>query len=525
MKPTTGTGKYEKLLASCRNLEPVATAVAHPCEKTALEGAVDAAEAGLIRPILVGPADKIRDIARQNAIPLDQIRIVDAPHSHASAAKAVELVRQGEAEILMKGSLHTDELLGAVVARETGLAHRAPHQPCVHHGRADLSQGAHRHRRRRSTSHRPWKTKSTSARTPSTSRFRLASKSPKVAILAAVETVTFEDAGDAGCGRPLQDGRTGTNQRRYSRRAAGVRQRHQHSEAARDQRNSFGSRRRSGHPPRPGSRIRQHSRQAAQLSCQCGQRGSGPRRAGAGHSDQPGRQRAIADRELRGGDVGSAQAQRQASHEGARDSHGRLCACSQRRLIEPEVLRLSATGSSRVAAGSARTNRRDRHVPRDCLPRTMPERASATRCWAASPMAATAFDALAGVAPIELRGRRGVLGVGHRVVHGGARLHVPTVVTPEVLADLRELVPLAPLHQPYNLAAIDAVLGAAARRAAGRLLRHELSSRPAGRCRTGPAAARALSRQACSATGFTAFLRIHRFGAAGGGARNRRTGA
>ncbi len=76
---------------------------------------------GLITPILVGPVDKIKEVAEKSGIDLGQIRIVDAPHSHASAAKAVELVRKGEAELLMKGSLHTDELLSAVVAKETGL--------------------------------------------------------------------------------------------------------------------------------------------------------------------------------------------------------------------------------------------------------------------------------------------------------------------------------------------------------------------------------------------------------------------
>jgi phosphotransacetylase len=75
----------------------------------------------LITPILVGPSAKIQEIASQNRIDLGRARIVDAPHSHGSAAAAVALVRKGEAELLMKGSLHTDELLGAVVARETGL--------------------------------------------------------------------------------------------------------------------------------------------------------------------------------------------------------------------------------------------------------------------------------------------------------------------------------------------------------------------------------------------------------------------
>jgi phosphotransacetylase len=117
----SGTGKYEALLARCRGFDPVPTAVAHPCEETALAGALEAAEQGLILPILVGPSARIRGIAAASGIHLGQIPIVDAPHSHAAAVKAVELVRQGDAELLMKGSLHTDELLAAVVARETGL--------------------------------------------------------------------------------------------------------------------------------------------------------------------------------------------------------------------------------------------------------------------------------------------------------------------------------------------------------------------------------------------------------------------
>ena len=121
MNRQTGTGKYEQLMARCRALEAVPTAVAHPCEETALAGALEAGANGLIVPILVGPAAKLAEIARKSGIDIGQTRIVDVPHSHAAAARAVELVRQGEAELLMKVSLHTDELLSAVVARETGL--------------------------------------------------------------------------------------------------------------------------------------------------------------------------------------------------------------------------------------------------------------------------------------------------------------------------------------------------------------------------------------------------------------------
>ena len=117
----TGSGKYEQLLALCSGLAPATTAVAHPCEASALAGALDAARLKLIVPILVGPAAKIASVAKESGLSLDGVRIVDVPHSHAAAAKAVELVRAGEAEVLMKGSLHTDELMSAVVAKEVGL--------------------------------------------------------------------------------------------------------------------------------------------------------------------------------------------------------------------------------------------------------------------------------------------------------------------------------------------------------------------------------------------------------------------
>ena len=117
----TGTGKYERLLERCASLEPIPTAVAHPCEATALAGAVEAAGKGLIVPILVGPSAKIKATAESAGIDIGGLEIVDVPHSHAAATRAVELVREGRVEILMKGSLHTDELMSAIVARDGGL--------------------------------------------------------------------------------------------------------------------------------------------------------------------------------------------------------------------------------------------------------------------------------------------------------------------------------------------------------------------------------------------------------------------
>src|SRR6185503_5204903 len=102
------TGKFERLLERCRGYAAVPTAVAHPCEESALAGALEAAGKGLIIPILVGPEAKIREVARAAKLDLGKTEIVDAAHSHESAQRAVALVREGRAELLMKGSLHTD---------------------------------------------------------------------------------------------------------------------------------------------------------------------------------------------------------------------------------------------------------------------------------------------------------------------------------------------------------------------------------------------------------------------------------
>ena len=113
--------KYEMLIAAARGLPPLPTAVVHPCDRSSLEGALSAAAAGMIAPILVGPADKIREAAVTLGVDIDAFEIVDVPHSHAAAARAVEIVREGRAELLMKGSLHSDEILAEVTRRDTGL--------------------------------------------------------------------------------------------------------------------------------------------------------------------------------------------------------------------------------------------------------------------------------------------------------------------------------------------------------------------------------------------------------------------
>jgi phosphate acetyltransferase len=113
--------KYERLITATANLAALPTAVAHPCDESSLRGAVEAAQSGMIVPILVGPKDRIRAQATALDIDIGKFELIDAPHSQAAADMAVELVRTGKAELLMKGSLHSDELLAAVTKRETGL--------------------------------------------------------------------------------------------------------------------------------------------------------------------------------------------------------------------------------------------------------------------------------------------------------------------------------------------------------------------------------------------------------------------
>ena len=119
--PIRSNERYERLLRAAQSLPPVATAVAHPCDEISLKGAVEAARLGLIEPILVGPPARIREVARKAGLDISAFPLKGSSHSHDSAEKAVELVREGKAEALMKGSLHTDELMGAVVARDSGI--------------------------------------------------------------------------------------------------------------------------------------------------------------------------------------------------------------------------------------------------------------------------------------------------------------------------------------------------------------------------------------------------------------------
>jgi phosphate acetyltransferase len=113
--------KYDRLIAAAKHVPSAVTIVVHPCDETSLTGACEAAEIGIIKPILVGPAGRIKATAARYNLDISKFEIVDAPHSDAAAAKGVELVHEAKGELLMKGSLHTDELMRAVTASAGGL--------------------------------------------------------------------------------------------------------------------------------------------------------------------------------------------------------------------------------------------------------------------------------------------------------------------------------------------------------------------------------------------------------------------
>jgi phosphate acetyltransferase len=119
--PPEPHAKYERLIKAAQAEATIKVAVAHPCDDVSIGSAVEAWRLHLIEPILVGPEARIRDIASRAGLDISAFEIVPAEHSHDSAAKAVELVTAGRVEALMKGSLHTDELMGAVVSRQTGI--------------------------------------------------------------------------------------------------------------------------------------------------------------------------------------------------------------------------------------------------------------------------------------------------------------------------------------------------------------------------------------------------------------------
>ena len=114
-------GRYDSYLEQARNLPPIKTAIVHPCSKEAMLAAIEAWQEKFLEPVLVGPEAKIRNAAKEAGVEIEGLEIVPTEHSHAAAQKAVEMAAGGKVQALMKGSLHTDELLGAVVSAQSGL--------------------------------------------------------------------------------------------------------------------------------------------------------------------------------------------------------------------------------------------------------------------------------------------------------------------------------------------------------------------------------------------------------------------
>jgi phosphotransacetylase len=121
MNPIHGIERWQRLLERCRDIDPLPTAVVHPCDRPSLESAVAAMRAELIRPVVIAPMARVLRLAADIGVGLDGVECLDVPHSHAAAAKGAELARAGRVAALMKGSIHTDELLHAVVDERAGL--------------------------------------------------------------------------------------------------------------------------------------------------------------------------------------------------------------------------------------------------------------------------------------------------------------------------------------------------------------------------------------------------------------------
>ena len=182
--------KYERLIAAAKQVPSVVTIVVHPCDEASLRGVCEAAAADIIKPILVGPAAKIKAVAAQFNFDISHFEIVDAAHSEAAAARGVELIHEGKGELLMKGSLHTDELMRSVTAKSSGL--RTDRR--ISHVFVDgCARPTPRHcllRMLRSTSFRTSIASVTSCKMRSISIRGSVLGVPRVAILSAVETVT-----------------------------------------------------------------------------------------------------------------------------------------------------------------------------------------------------------------------------------------------------------------------------------------------------------------------------------------------
>ena len=277
--------KYEQLLKQAQACTTIDVAVAHPCDDVSLRGCIDAAKLDLIRPILVGPPERIRASAEASELDISSFEIVRSAYSQDSAAKAVELVTAGRAEALMKGSLHTDEVMAAVVSRQTGIrtARRISHcfiMDVPKHPNALIITDA-------AVNIAPGlDDKVDIIQNAIDLAHAMGVTDVRVAILSAMETVTAKSAVHNRGGCTLQDGRSRTDNRGGVGRAIGIGQCHQ-SGGSGDQEDRVAGRGTREHPgsARPGGG--EHARQEPFIPCPCRCRGH---RAGCscpGHPHEP----------------------------------------------------------------------------------------------------------------------------------------------------------------------------------------------------------------------------------------------
>ncbi len=419
--------------------------MAWPCDRDSLLGPVEAARRGALRPLLVGPRDVIERIAAEAGASLAACEIIEAATPQEAAVAAVRLCREGRAASLMKGSLHTDELMSAAVARDGGLrtgrrlshvfAMDVPSYPkalFVTDAAINIVPDL--------------RTKMDIVQNAADLLHALGNPMPKVAILSAVETVnpampsTLEAA--ALCKMADRGQITGAHPRRPAR----LRQRDQQGGGG-DQEDRLAGRGRGRHPARARSRIRQHGRQATQLPGGRGLRRHRARRAGADHPDQPGGQRGVAP------GLGRAGAGAGSSTAGARG-------------MSTGVVGVINAGSSslKISLYDGDTALLSGQVDGIGVRPGVTARDGAGAKLAVPDLAAdppgTPAEALLALLPWlrEQLGGRPLLALGHRVVHGGQHHDRPRLVTPALIDELAALSPLAPLHQPHNLSPIRAAI-------------------------------------------------------------------
>jgi len=283
----------------CKGLKPMRVAVVHPVNEVSIQGAIDAAQAGLIEPVWIGPEARIRAAADAAGIDLSPWQLMPTEHSHAAAALAVELARSGKVGALMKGALHTDELMHAAFDAQTGLrtGRRASHVFVIDAPAADrllfITDAA--------INIAPdLDTKRDIAQNAIELAQALGVDTPRMAILAAVETVNANMAVHPARCRAVQNGRPRADHRRHPRRAAGLRQR---AVAGRrqDQRHQLAGSGSGRHPAHARSGVGQYAGQAARIPRRRDHRRAGHRHPRAHHPHQPGRWRGSPARLLRPG--------------------------------------------------------------------------------------------------------------------------------------------------------------------------------------------------------------------------------